>query len=304
MADGRSKHCPGCGESKRIDEFRWQSDAKMIAGGHYTKACKACERIANAARARKRRAKHGRGDRTREYDQRARTAGHIRVPLVVRRARLALEIDRLREQRIRESAAISSARAAFDHWMASLAPAGWKNEYARQYAARLASRVRRRYWTLREAEIARVATYKRSNPDRNREWSRTRLARERRQGGLSSTDLAAIRFGADECLYCGAILGDANRCVDHMDPLATGGGHDESNVVACCRRCNARKSSMPFSEWLRQVPTDRLLIVANRYVDPLGVLGCGENNAGAPRGRNSVSFWGALGGSSAHAGEA
>jgi 5-methylcytosine-specific restriction endonuclease McrA len=45
-----------------------------------------------------------------------------------------------------------------------------------------------------------------------------------------------IRDG-HKCQYCGA----AAENIDHVTPRSQGGEHVWENVVACCRRCNARK---------------------------------------------------------------
>ncbi len=46
-------------------------------------------------------------------------------------------------------------------------------------------------------------------------------------------------FGRDEfrCQYCHG----AAESIDHVVPRSRGGQHSWDNVVACCRRCNARK---------------------------------------------------------------
>ncbi len=56
-----------------------------------------------------------------------------------------------------------------------------------------------------------------------------------------------------ECQYC-AKKGDT---IDHVVPRSRGGKHEWSNVVACCRRCNAKKDDRTLRElgWtLRRQP--------------------------------------------------
>lgn len=68
-----------------------------------------------------------------------------------------------------------------------------------------------------------------------------------------STDVwAALRaaiFGRDNytCQYCGA-RGVKLEC-DHVDPVANGGSHDLSNLVAACFKCNRSKGSKTVAEW-------------------------------------------------------
>ncbi|MBO0713929.1 MAG: HNH endonuclease [Acidimicrobiales bacterium] len=62
-------------------------------------------------------------------------------------------------------------------------------------------------------------------------------------------------FARDEhrCQYCGA----AAENIDHVVPRSRGGSHTWENVVAACRRCNARKEDRLLHEvglTLRQRP--------------------------------------------------
>ncbi len=55
------------------------------------------------------------------------------------------------------------------------------------------------------------------------------------------------------CQYCAA----SAETVDHIVPRSRGGRHSWDNVVASCRRCNARKRDRLLSEttmWLRSRP--------------------------------------------------
>jgi hypothetical protein len=45
------------------------------------------------------------------------------------------------------------------------------------------------------------------------------------------------------CRYCGATAPDAKLTVDHVTPIALGGGDDPSNLVAACQDCNYGKAS-------------------------------------------------------------
>lgn len=44
------------------------------------------------------------------------------------------------------------------------------------------------------------------------------------------------------CMYCGAHPPAAILHVDHIDPVAKGGGNDIDNLVTACQPCNAGKS--------------------------------------------------------------
>ncbi|MGH2767871.1 MAG: HNH endonuclease [Candidatus Methylomirabilales bacterium] len=68
-----------------------------------------------------------------------------------------------------------------------------------------------------------------------------------------------------ECQYCGAPAEN----VDHVTPRSRGGAHIWENVVACCRRCNARKENrLPSEVGLRlrrtpRTPRDNLFLIVS-----------------------------------------
>lgn len=74
-----------------------------------------------------------------------------------------------------------------------------------------------------------------------------------------------------ECQYCG----HPAQNVDHVIPRSRGGGHTWENVVAACRRCNARKENRAPSDVgmrLRHAPRPPhesvWIVVAVERVDP------------------------------------
>lgn len=44
------------------------------------------------------------------------------------------------------------------------------------------------------------------------------------------------------CQYCSKQLDSSNATIDHILPRSKGGIHEWTNVVACCLRCNRKKS--------------------------------------------------------------
>jgi hypothetical protein len=54
-----------------------------------------------------------------------------------------------------------------------------------------------------------------------------------------------LRRDNHQCRYCGRVAPDVTLTVDHVVPVALGGGDDPSNLVAACKDCNAGKSSVP-----------------------------------------------------------
>lgn len=52
-----------------------------------------------------------------------------------------------------------------------------------------------------------------------------------------------LRRDDHTCRYCGSAAPDVKLTVDHVLPVALGGGDDASNLVTACADCNAGKSS-------------------------------------------------------------
>lgn len=46
------------------------------------------------------------------------------------------------------------------------------------------------------------------------------------------------------CQYCGLSAPDVELQVDHVEPVAKGGAHHESNFITACSHCNAGKRDM------------------------------------------------------------
>lgn len=55
------------------------------------------------------------------------------------------------------------------------------------------------------------------------------------------------------CQYCGAHPPDVLLEVDHIVPVAEGGGNDEGNLLTSCVDCNRGKSSVPLSSMPRSL---------------------------------------------------
>lgn len=48
------------------------------------------------------------------------------------------------------------------------------------------------------------------------------------------------------CRYCGATAAENELHVDHVHPVAEGGGDEPGNLVTACRDCNLGKSDVPL----------------------------------------------------------
>lgn len=53
-----------------------------------------------------------------------------------------------------------------------------------------------------------------------------------------------LRRDGHACRYCGASAPDVKLTVDHVVPVALGGGDESANLVTACASCNSGKSSM------------------------------------------------------------
>lgn len=53
------------------------------------------------------------------------------------------------------------------------------------------------------------------------------------------------------CYYCGKMITGKSAHIDHVAPLAKGGGHTPDNLCAACPACNLTKHAKLLSEWKR-----------------------------------------------------
>jgi 5-methylcytosine-specific restriction endonuclease McrA len=47
------------------------------------------------------------------------------------------------------------------------------------------------------------------------------------------------------CNYCGHEIAQADRTIDHVQPVSRGGKHTPDNLRRACRSCNSRKQTRP-----------------------------------------------------------
>lgn len=69
-----------------------------------------------------------------------------------------------------------------------------------------------------------------------------------------------LRRDSHACRYCGDKAPDVKLTVDHVIPVALGGGDEPNNLVTACADCNAGKSSMsPDSAIVEDVDATAML---------------------------------------------
>ena len=53
------------------------------------------------------------------------------------------------------------------------------------------------------------------------------------------------------CVYCGETYELSNLTLDHVIPRSAGGETIASNIVPACQKCNQKKASKPWKEFMR-----------------------------------------------------
>lgn len=59
---------------------------------------------------------------------------------------------------------------------------------------------------------------------------------------------AVFERDGEVCAYCGDQTGPFE--LDHITPVALGGGNEPSNLTVACKPCNSSKSATPLNEWM------------------------------------------------------
>lgn len=77
--------------------------------------------------------------------------------------------------------------------------------------------------------------------------------RARKAGTESSLTIAQwneiLRLSNGSCHYCHIDIGLFHLTIDHVIPLAKGGGTTAQNTVAACERCNTKKHIQDADKW-------------------------------------------------------
>lgn len=95
--------------------------------------------------------------------------------------------------------------------------------------------------------------------ERAKAYRHKRRAMLAKSGFAHGLTRAKIRsWQGDDCAYCGVemdfnvrgrISPPRKATIDHIVPIARGGGHVPENVTLCCSRCNSSKGSKTLEEW-------------------------------------------------------
>lgn len=73
-----------------------------------------------------------------------------------------------------------------------------------------------------------------------------------------------LKQSGGRCIYCGHELTVSNMTVDHIIPKSAGGGDAETNLIACCKECNAKKADQALGVFLLQKGSAKRAAYLNR----------------------------------------
>jgi 5-methylcytosine-specific restriction endonuclease McrA len=157
-------------------------------------------------------------------------------------------------QRIIDQAARKEAKRLYrlDHpakpaqgtkaWYATLT-----EEEAKYFRQKEAARYRDRYRRNTFKEKSR-----RYFVDNEKHLSTNQLAAKRASdGSVTKQWLQNLFDSSQDCPYCRKPLTPANKSMDHVKPLVSGGLHTQDNIVICCLDCNRLKHSSDDPKWQR-----------------------------------------------------
>lgn len=119
-----------------------------------------------------------------------------------------------------------------------------------------------REWALRNPDAVAAASkrYRERHPEKAKDNTKRYAAKnpevrrqsiQRRRARLAQAEIKDIklrdlkRILSRPCAYCGAL----SQHIDHVIPIARGGGHKIGNLIGSCQRCNQSKGAQLVSEW-------------------------------------------------------
>jgi len=142
-------------------------------------------------------------------------------------------------------------------------------QYRIANAARIKAQLAAKYLANRETHLAKCAAnyaanpapakartkaWIAANPDRVRITHINRRAKKKMTGaGKLSRDIAAklLMLQRGKCAVCSCDLTKAKYHMDHIEPLALGGPHEDSNIQLLCPPCNQAKHAKPPIEFMQ-----------------------------------------------------
>lgn len=80
---------------------------------------------------------------------------------------------------------------------------------------------------------------------------------------------ANISVREDRCSFCGCVIDEYSRTVDHLIPKSRGGIRSNSNKVWVCKRCNRIKGNMNPDEFLAAIDS-MMYIEVSKHKEQMG----------------------------------
>lgn len=243
------KRCPKCAQTKPVDQYNL---SKRTKSGLMT-YCRPCANAASREWQRKnaKQAKDNlqrwRSENPEKYQAQLRRsiaaqALNSEPRNQALRQRRAENPERFREANRRWRAAnVVVARAATRAWQAKNRDhiVAWRKQYRQKNL---------------EAVRQRLLDWLAKNPDATRRHNANRRARARRTGGTLSPGLVPrlLKLQRGRCACgCGRLLG-RDFHLDHIVPLARGGGNVDKNMQLLRRACNLFKHAKDPIDFMRQ----------------------------------------------------
>lgn len=72
------------------------------------------------------------------------------------------------------------------------------------------------------------------------------MSKAKRKALSARTRFEVLKRDGFRCIYCGATPMDGPLEVDHVNPVAEGGGNEPENLASSCRNCNGGKGAVPL----------------------------------------------------------
>lgn len=129
-----------------------------------------------------------------------------------------------------------------------------KREYNKRNAAHINAKSRRWYTENQDRAKRNVSRWRARNPEKaSIHGLNSRLKRKAGQSGSLSSGLTKrlLRLQRGRCACCACDLAVSGHHRDHIEPLARGGRHEDSNIQLLCPRCNLSKHAKPPIEFMQ-----------------------------------------------------
>jgi hypothetical protein len=110
----------------------------------------------------------------------------------------------------------------------------------------------------RKNNVDKIKEYEKRRTDRRRNSLKDRWQQLKTRGHRDGIDITLTRKQFDyilrknQCYYCGEKLSDFGSALDRLDSRQ---GYLKGNCVACCKYCNAMKSTQSYKDFIKKIKT-------------------------------------------------